>query len=353
MPGWLISCILASAPTEDAAALAARIHKDLLWAGLRPETRVVWNGGMERYLAAVRAELRTLNVAMTEGASDAPWRVDAWLSARRGRPLAVFRVIGGGAEVGIHFADAGPNDATAGGPAAPVTLQSRLLVDLGQPVVDAALAGQNRLIVLLADRLLVYALTDAAPEVQADLGLQTGADRLRDPLARLRIQGQEVSVYSAAHVVGPSPPLPVDGYTVKVYGAATPLPGWPVRFAAGRNYFQHATAGDLLEVAPLGNRWVTLDLDGRLALASSDLRVLRAAPGEFDGGVATLSLPCGFFVLAGTHTNRLAVLRAETDRLHHVTDHELPAGITRLVAGSDRALAVTGSQIQQVELTCR
>ncbi len=377
-----------SLPQAEVNSFAARVAQSL---PPRPGARAVLSvedpGGVGATEQLARALLEALRQRgfepATEGDSAAQARVSAYLSLRRGRPLAVARVLSEGREVAVLFAEFAPGAPEAmqpGGPA--VAIRTRTLLTLEMPVLDVEADSAGNLFVLHPDRIRVFDLLLAGVPLKAEVGLDTGAERLRDPLVRLlaRDSPRQLEVYSAAAAVPAAPPLPLEGYALKTFAAATTmrLPHSAravfagVQVVAGRNYFRAAAAPEIQGLAPVSSplraHWVLLDGAGRLRLADTDLRTITMVPGDFGGDVASAALSCaGTLVLAAGAEpdpvrDHIAVLRVENDRLLPYTSLELEGAARRLkslpgtATDQRRVLAVVqssaGARIEEIELRC-
>ena len=328
-------------------------------------------------------------------AGEFPHQVFAYLSLRRGRPLAAVRILGKGGEgqeLAVLFAEFSPGETPEAvqpeGP--PVIIRTRTLLATDLPVLDLEADSAGNLFVLHPDRLVVFDLVafdlnDAglpgeAP-IKAKVKLDTGAGRLRDPLIRLLVRDspRRLELYSAAEPLAPTPPLTIEGYTVRSLKASAPLRlshprrgvSLQLQLAAGRNFFRGGTVAKLYGVAPvlspLRAHWVLLDGAGRLVLTDARLRPINTAPGPFGGDVASVTLPCtGTVVMAaGPEPNplrdRISLLRVENDRLVPFTSLEVEGAVRRLKAipaagESQRILAVVeteqATRIEEIELRC-
>ena len=327
-------------------------------------------------------------------AGEFPHQVLAYLSLRRGRPLAAVRILGKGGEgreIAVLFAEFSPGETPEAvqpeGP--PVIIRTRTLLATDLPVLDLEADPAANLFVLHPDRLVVFDLNAAglpakAPikaPVKAAVKLDTGAGRLRDPLVRLLVRDspRRLELYSAAETLAPAPPLTIKGYTVRSLKASSPLRlshprrgvSLQLQLAAGRNFFRGGTVAKLYGVAPvlspLRAHWVLLDGAGRLVLTDAKLRPINAAPGPFGGDVASVTLPCtGTVVMAAgpePHPlrDRISLLRVENDRLLPFTSLEVEGAVRRLKAipaGGEtlRILAVVETDqtthIEEIELRC-
>ena len=300
-------------------------------------------------------------------------RVFAYLSLRRGRPLAAVRILGegGGKEVAVLFAEfspgAAPEPVQPEGP--PVAIRTRTLLATELPVLDLEADRKGNLFVLHPDRLVVFDLNAVGlpgkPPVKAAVGLDTGAKRLRDPLVRLLTHDspRRLELYSAAETLAPAPPKIIEGYTLRSLEASAPLrvshPWRAVslqfRLAAGRNFLYGGPVTKLYGLAPVRSplraHWVLLDGTGRLVLTDASLRPISIASGPFGGDVASAALPCtGTLVMAAgpePHPlrDRISVLRLENDRLRPLTGLAMEGAVRRLktlppVGKARRILAV-------------
>ena len=301
-------------------------------------------------------------------------RVFAYLSLRRGRPLAAVRILGEGGEgkeVAVLFAEfspgAAPEPIQPEGP--PVTIRTRTLLATELPVLDLEADRKGNLFVLHPDRLVVFDLNAVGLPgklpVKAVVELDTGADRLRDPLVRLLAHDspRRLELYSAAETLAPAPPQIIEGYTLRSLEASALLrvshPWRAVslqfRLAAGRNFLYGGPVTKLYGLAPVRSplraHWVLLDGTGRLVLTDASLRPISIASGPFGGDVASAALPCtGTLVMAAgpePHPlrDRISVLRVENDRLLPFTSLAMEGAVRRLktlapVGKARRILAV-------------
>lgn len=340
-------------------------------------------GAGEELRQCLREALRARNLeAVSEG--EAAWQVHAYLARRAGRPLAVARISGPGREPAVLFALFPPGVAaegvSPGGPA--VAIRTRRLFASLLPVLDLEADAAGNLFVLHPDRIRVYDLNTASVPLKAEVGVDSGADRLRDPLVRLvaRDTPRQLELYTAALSVPQPPPVPLEGYALKTFAAsarmrvAHPWRGVSVQLqpVSGRNYFRGTTVPQLYAAAPvlspLRAHWAVLDTAGRLQLADADLRPFGPyATGAFGSDAASASLPCaGTLVLATSADaaparDRITVLRVENDRLLPYTTLEVEGAVYRLkavpAAGEERrilAVAETGDarHIEEIELRC-
>lgn len=346
---------------------------------------------------------------------EAAYSVRVWLSLRGAQPLGVARVTKGsqaggfvpaeGRERGVVFVlfPAG-SAASPAGPARPaVEVRTHSLLSLDGPVLDLKVDTAGNLFLLQPDSLRVVELNAPGAPTKAEVGIQTAAERLRDPLVRmvLREPLRELELHTAASEIGPPPPVAVEGYTIRNFPASAAMtmvhPSQPtplqVQPAAGRNYFiavPSTTPGSALTqfygIAPVGGSgraaWAALDLAGRLQLYDASLRPAGdPAPGVFGGDVAAVTVSCaGTLVLAASAdaapaSDRISVFRAENDRLVSYTSIEIDGAVRRLESvpgegaasplgsgpsearpGMARVLAVTQSKgmsrIVAIELRC-
>lgn len=312
-------------------------------------------------------------------------QVHAWLSMRRGRPLVTARVLVDSREAGVAFSEIAPASSalTVSAPLA-VTIRTRTLLASELPVLDVEADSAGNLFVLHANSLRVYNLNAPGLPLKSEVGLDTGAERLRDPLVRLlaRDAPRQLEVYSSAPTVPAPPPVSVEGYTLKIFGSSAPLrlphPARGVtaqlQAAAGRNHLRTAAIPDLYGIAPVASalsaHWVALDGSGRLRLLDAAMRTIATTPGEFGGDVAATSVPCaGTLVLAAGSEieptrDRIHMLLAENDRLMPYTTIDIEGAVRRLKALASsgapeqrRVLAVadggSGARIEEIELRCQ
>lgn len=351
-------------------------------------------GATQQLVRALEEALRQRGLEPTAEGESAS-QVHAYLSLRRGRPLAAARILGEKGEAAVLFAEFSPGAAAEAVPTEgpPLVIRTRPLLAPDLPVLDLEADAAGNLFVLHPDRVRVFDLNSAGLPMKAEVGLDTGAERLRDPLVRLlaRDNPRQLELYSAAASVAAAPPLPLEGYALKTFGASVPLRlphAWRAVFAqvqpvAGRNYFRSSTMAQIYGLAPvispLRAHWVLLDGAGRLLLADADLRPLAgtAVTGPFGGDVASAALPCaGTVVLvAGAEPlparDRVSLLRQENDRLFPYTSLELDGAVQRLKtlpatgeqrrilaiietteAGGDRPAGLFRSRIEEIELRC-
>lgn len=358
-------------------------------------------GAVEQLAAALRESFRRREFAVvTEG--EPAYQVHAYLSLRRGHPLAVARITTEGREIATLFAefpkDAPPEQALP--ESAAVAVYTRAVLTSGVPVLDVETDDAGNLFVLHPERLRVFAF-QAPPsrvrlELKAEMGLDTGAERLRDPLVRLVALGEprRLELHSAARSITPVPPLPIEGYTLKSFDASVPMRlghSWRDVYAqlqpvAGKNFFRATAAGAARAgtapaaelyglapvISPLRAHWVLLDVAGRLLLADAELRPIGPpAPGVFGGDVASGVLSCaGPVVLAaGADPNpsrdRITVFRLQNDRFSPYTHVEVEGAVRRMKSlpgtgeqqrEQQRFLAVAqtdhGWRIEEIELRC-
>lgn len=387
----LLALSLPQAEVNDFAAKLAQRLAQATGSGARVVLRVEDPGGIgaaEQLTRALRESLRLRGVEpAVEG--EAAYHVHAYLSRRRGRPLGVAHISTESREVAVLFAEFSSDAAAETAPAegAAVAIRTRTLLTPDQPVLDLEADPAGNLFVLHADRVRVFDLNSAGLPLKAEIGLDTAADRQRDPLVRLlaRDAPRQLEAYSASATVPPAPPLPIEGYALRTFTASTPMRvphPWRAVFAqiqpvAGRNFFRSASMPELYALAPvispLRAHWALLDGSGRLLLADADLRPISVAAGTYGGDIASAALPCaGTVVLAaGADPNpvrdRISVLRVENDRLLPYTSLELNGAVRRLKAlpatgDQRRILAVTetgvaaqtreGTRIEEIELRC-
>ena len=177
-------------PQADVNQFAARVAQAL---AQRPGARVLLSvedtaatGASEQLARALRESLRQRGFELT-AESDAAVQVNAWLSLRRGRPLAVARITAEGREAAILFAEfelaAQPATPVSERPA--VAIRTRTLIESDLPVLDIETDSAGNLFVLHTDRLRAYDLNAAGTPLKAEIGLETGSGRQRDPLVRL------------------------------------------------------------------------------------------------------------------------------------------------------------------------
>lgn len=340
-------------------------------------------GGSEHLVQALRRALAAQKIDVG-GDAEAAVQVEAFLASREGRPIAVVRVQAPGRDAHILFAalDAAGTDVPASaGPA--LAIRTRTLFTSDLPVLDLDADAAGNLFVLHPDRLRVRDLNAAGLPLKNEVGLETGAERLRDPLARLAVNeaARQIAIYGAAASLAPAPPIPFEGYTLKSFPAATPwrvVNPWrsvaaDIQMVAGRNYFHSAAAGDLYALAPAAgvtrSHWAVLSVPGRLWLADPDMRPLigSSAPGTFGGDVASVPLACAGTVIlapgdeAAPARDRISVLRVENDRLVPYSSVEVEGAIYRLKAlpssgEQHRVLAVTqrgpAVRVEEIELQC-
>ena len=296
-------------------------------------------------------------------AGEFPHQVFAYLSLRRGRPLAAVRILGKrgeGKEVAVLFAEFSPGETPEAvqpeGP--PMIIRTRTLLATDLPVLDLEADSAGNLFVLHPDRLVVFDLNDAGlpvkvpvkSPIKAKVELDTGAERLRDPLVRLLVRDspRRLELYSAAETLARTPRLTIEGYTVRSLKASAPLRlshprrgvSLQLQLVAGRNFFRGGTVAKLYGVAPvlspLRAHWVLLDGAGRLVLTDASLRPISIASGPFGGDVASVALPCtGTIVItAGPEPHplrdRISIFRVEDDRLLPFTSLELEGAVRRL-----------------------
>ncbi len=363
----LLAVSLPPGEVTDFARRVAQAAAQAREAGQRPRVlvRVEDRGGVGATPQLTRALEEALRQRGLELAAegDSAVQVHAYLSLRRSRPLAVARVLGEKGEAAVLFAEfsssTGPETVPSEGP--PLVIRTRPLLAPDLPVLDLEADAAGNLFVLHPDRVRVFDLNSAGLPMKAEVGLDTGAERLRDPLVRLlaRDNPRQLELYSAAASLTAPPPLPVEGYALKTFGASTPLRlphAWravtaQVQPVAGRNYFRSATVAQLYGLAPiispLRAHWALLDAAGRLLLADAELRLITgsAVPGPFGGDVASAALPCvGTVVLAAgadplPTRDRITLLRVENDRLVPYTSLELDGAVRRL-----KTLPATGEQ---------
>ncbi len=253
-----------------------------------------------------------------------------------------------------------------------MVIRTRTLLTTELPVLDLEADREGNLFVLHPDRLVVFDLNAAGPPVKApvkaEVRLDTGAERLRDPLVRLLAHDspRRLELYSAAETLAPAPPRTIEGYTLRSLEASAPLrmshPWRAVslqfRLAAGRNFLYGGPVAKLYGLAPVRSplraRWVLLDGTGRLVLTDASLRPISIASGPFGGDVASAALPCtGTVVMAAgpePHPvrDRISVLRVENDRLLPFTSLAMEGAVRRLktlapVGKARRILAVIQS----------
>ena len=219
-------------------------------------------------------------------------------------------------------------------------------------MLDLEADSAGNLFVLHPDRLIAYDLNAAGLPVKAEVGLDTGAGRLRDPLVRLqaRENPRQLELYTAAEALGPAPPLAIQGYTLRSFDASVQMRlrhPWravslPLQLVAGKNFFRGDSLAGVYGLAPvLSSRrahWVLLDRAGRLVLTDARLRPVSVAAGPFGGDVASVALPCtGAVVMAAGPQprplyDRITVLRVENDRLVPLTNLEVEGAVRRLKA---------------------
>ncbi len=388
--------VAVSLPPAEVNHFAARVAQAVAQrlapgeAGVAPATGVVVRvedpgnvGAGEQLSRALRDALRSQKLEVTVEGEPA-WQVHAYLSTRRGRPLAAARIRYEGREVAVLFAEfaAGVPPPVAPAEALAIAIRTRPLLAPDLPVLDLEADAAGNLFLLHPDRVRVLDLNAVGMPLKAELGLETGAGRLRDPLLRLvaRDAPRQLEVYSAAASVPQPPPLPIEGYALRTFPAPArmrlPHP-WraviaQVQSVAGRNYLQAPGVPELYGLAPVASplraHWVLLDAAGRLQLADADLRPFGpAVTGGFGGDVASAMLPCtGTLVLAASAEpnparDRIAVLRVENDRLLPYTTLELDGAVRRLKAlpatgDQRRVLAVAeingSSRVDEIELRC-
>lgn len=389
----LLLLLAISLPPADVNGFAARVGQAVAQRreSTQPRGRVLLRvedpgatGAAEQLLRALQEALRARGFEpASEG--EAVIQVHAYLSLRRGQPLALARILAEGQEPVLLFTEFAPNagarETPAEGP--PVAIRTRTLLAPDLPVLDLEADAAGNLFVLHPDQVRVYDLNSAALPLKAEIGLDTGADRLRDPLVRLvaRDNPRQLEIYSAAAAVSPAPPLPVEGYALKSFNAAAairvPHP-WravfaPIKPVAGRNYFSTSAVARLAGLAPVSSplraHWALLSADGRLLLADADLRLLPggAAPGLFGGDVASAAVPCAGTLLlaAGSEPSpardRISVLRVENDRILPYTSLELDGAVRRLkalpAAGDQRRILAVAekngtTRVEEIELRC-
>jgi hypothetical protein len=381
-----------SLPPAEVSAFAARVTQSLAGA-MGSKGRVLLRvedpgetGAAEQVASALRDALRQAGIeAASEG--DLPWQLHIYLGRRNGLPLATARITNEWREAALLFAafpvPVGAGSPAAGGPALVTSVRTLLASDL--PVLDLEADAAGNLFVLCSDRLRLYDLNAPAYPMKAEIGIDTGSDRLRDPLVRLvaRDSPRQLDMYSAAGKLAPAPPLPLDGYALKGIAAPAKLQ-WPhpwratpatLQIIAGRNYFSSAAVPQIQGLAPvvgpLRAHWAVLDPAGRLFLADAELRPIlgggATAAGSFGGDVASLTLPCaGALVLAASSDvnpprDRITVLRMENDALLPGTSVELDGAVRRLKTLPPsgelrRVLAVaqseSGWRIDEIEVRC-
>ncbi len=368
-PQFTVMLLLAVAlPQAELERFAARVAQTAAAAGagtraaLRVEDAGATGAG-DQVSRALQDALRQRGIE-TLGQGNAALQITAYLSLRTGHPLVAARVLNDGREAATLLAEfAPPETATAMSAAAAVTVRTRTLLITDSPVLDVDADSTGNLFVLHAGALRAYDLNASTPSLKTEVGLDTGADRLRDPLVRLVLNEAEkrLEIYTAATAVA-QPPMLVGSYTLKSFAAPARLPG-PVTLAAGRNHFRSPAVPEVYGITALpgGGRaqWALLDGRGRVRLADTELRPLAVAPGEYGGDVAAVTAPCaGTLVLvAGDEIDpardRITLLRLDNDRLTPYSAVEIDGAVTRLkTLSSGKILAVTPQRIDELEVRC-
>lgn len=396
MPALLLLVALSVSPTalDDFAAKVAQAAAQAIAApvgepgGSRPARAVLRvedaaNVGGSQYLTqALQQALAAQKIQL--GSGEDAVQVEAFLANREGRLIAVARVQAPGRDARVLFAAVDGTSSEAATPAGPdLAIRTRTLLRSDLPVLDLEADRSGNLFVLHPDRLRVRDLNTPGLLLKNAVGLETGAERLRDPLGRLVINegARQIGIYTAAVSAAAAPPVPFEGYTLKFLPAsaampvAHPSPGVAagIQMVAGRNYFHSAAAGDFYAIAPVTgvtrSHWAVLGVPGRLWLADDSLGPVigSSAPGTFGGDVASVQLACaGTVVLAASADaaparDRISVLRVENDRFVPYRSLEIEGAVYRLkalpAAGEQRrVLAVTKSdsavRVEEIELQC-
>lgn len=375
-------------PPADVSAFAARVAQaaGAANAGSRVLLRVDDPGGTgaaEQLRQALRDSLREQKLdTMTEG--EAPLQILSYLGMRRDRPLAIARIVQDGRELQVLFAEFTNEPAAAVAPPAgpAVAIRTRSLFSPEFTVLDLEADTAGNLFLAHPDRIRVFDLNASGLPLKAEVGLETGAEHLRDPLVRMQLRDtpHQLELYSAAPMITNPPPVPLEGYALKAFPAAVKMRvthPWravsaTLQLANGRNYFRSATVPELWGLAPvlspLRAHWIVLDTGGHLQLADADLRLMGAPyAGTFGGDVASASLPCaGTVVLAASSDaaparDRITVLRVENDQILPYTTIEIEGAVRRLkalpAAGDQRRILAVSevngtTRIEEIELRC-
>ncbi len=375
----ILAGLLAGLLQADLAAFAVRVAEALEQSGAKGAVLRAENPQLS---SALEDSFRRRRIILLKEPDESGYVVNAWMSARRGRPLAVARIASQGREVTAIFSEireSAPADATAEDAPA-IAVRTRTLLAPELPVLDIAADGQGNLFVLHPDRLRVYGRNGTSLELKAEWGLDTGAERLRDPLVRLVVRENppQLEIHSTAASVAASPPLPIEGYAVKAFGAAPtlriPHPSRAI-FAAlqpveGRNYFRGAHVPEIQGIAPVMSPqrafWIVLDGAGQLLLADAELRPTGATVNGFGGDVASVMLSCaGTVALAAggdpqPQRDRISLWRVENDRFLPQAHLEVDGAVRRLVAlppapekrGAAAIVLAVASRLEEIELSC-
>lgn len=370
----LILLFTMSLPGGDVAAFATRIAQAVSGAAreaasngeVPPRTRVLLRvegaagqsgvlepGSAAQVDRAVREALRREKLEpVTEG--EAAYSVRVWIGLRGTQPLGVARVTnGGGREMAVLFALLPAGGASAPAGSAALEVHTRSLLSVEGQVLDVAADNAGNLFVLQPDLLRIADMNAPGMPTKAEIGIQTSAERLRDPLVRMRLRElpRELELHTAAAEIGPPPPVPVEGYAIRSFAAdATMSVGNPARSlllqiqpVAGRNYFRAAGLVPFQGIAAVDGSgraaWALLDLNGRVQLYDTALHSLNEpAPGVFGGDLEAVDTSCaGPLVLAAgpdaaPARDRVSILRLDNERLVPYSSIEIDGAVRRLVS---------------------
>jgi len=341
--------------------------------GARVLLRVEDAGGLgasEQVARALREALRKRALeTLVEG--EARFRVSAYVSLRKGRPLLSALISEGEGEgaVEVLFAELGAAPAP-GAPAAGVApallVRTRPLLFLGGRVLDVAVDPAGEVFVVQPEKIQVFDLASSARALKAEVAVDSGAAKLRDPLVRLQFREQppRVELYSSASRIPSVPGFTVQGYQLRVAGAPAKIrvdhpAGFSTDFEAaeGRNFFTSGGSPGFYAWAPVFGEgrapWVILDLAGRLMLTDASLRPLGVpAPGQFGGDVATVALPCAptMVLAAGAEADpvrdRVSLLAVQGNGFAPLATVELDGAVRRLNALGNRSLAPAAPSVE-------